>query len=675
MFLVNTITLPIVKSSCDARANVRIGGYGSATEGVVFYYAESNAISSTLHCTGPSGSRQKMALAWDGEYVPKNKNIINAKLYFYTIKGESKSVSYRYAEFNEGSTIPSYEPADGAKAGGYDGGWGSIDLGVPKGNSVVIGSDLDQKSILIYFPDGGSMSQTVSECWQIYSHRSASNQPYVVITYDDIPPDPPKSLYPADIMLSGRNIIRFAWFHNSKDSLPQTGFTLQYTLDGVTWTTITQETANQYYDLPANTLPTSGTVTWRVKTRDTNYTESEYSASVFTIGIPPQKAPVLVAPIGQYVEANKTTRFEWVFVGGSDIETQSKYDLQYSVNGGIDWITITESTSRPYSDLPANTLPTGNITWRVRTCNEWTEVSPYSDTRSFTVIGSPAMPLITTITNTARPIVTWQSADQHIYELQVLKDNNVLYNSGKKPSTSEKAFKVPMFLDDGQYIARLRVANEYNLFSGVAEKAFIISTVKPQKPEIELFNEQYCIVINSYSEHDTYVYRDGIEIGKLENNRFHDYTCENKKEHIYFIRVVHDDTFNDSVKAIGVCDFTGSTLALASEPNNFLKLKNGWNKEPDEPTRKAVTGSMQYYDGRKYPVAEYGEFSSKNKSLSFFIKTLEEIEKLEKMIESREVFLLRGKRNIYGAILSVDHVNNLFGYEISFSIEQTEGER
>ena len=377
-------------------------------------------------------------MAWDSSLIPKDKEVLNAKLYFYTTSSHSKPIYYRFADFSEGSTLPSHEPADGSKAGGVSTGWGYIDLGKPKGNSVVLYAELGLKRVWIYNYEGQPYAYVdVSEMWKIYSHRNSTNQPYVVIEYGDTPPDPPASLYPSGIMVSTRDIIKFSWAY--KGTAEQKEFELQYSLNGgSTWVTITRTTNDQFYEMPAQTLPETGTVTWRVRTTDINDETSEYSTASFTLGIPPQKAPIPIAPISQYIDENTSATFEWIFTGGSASDIQKKVDLQYSTDGGSTWNTISQTISNTRLTLPPNTFTKGNIVWRVRTYNNWDEVSPYSEIKSFTVIGSPSIPLITEVSNEARPVVKWQTQEQQLYELEILKGGMQFIKPVSFKSTEKK---------------------------------------------------------------------------------------------------------------------------------------------------------------------------------------------------------------------------------------------
>ena len=525
----HTIQIPITKSSNDD-LNIYIYEKEDTYTGKLLDYEKLTvgAMTNKLYCAKPSTSPNAplygMGLAWNGDLIPKDKKIISARLYLYSLKGHSRDIRLRYTPFTEGGRIPTYNPFRRI-SGGMATGWDYINISPLSDNSVVIyaelqfSEDIDRQRELAYY---------YGEVWETYSHRNANYKPYLEIVYDDIPPEPPTSLYPETITLNPRDVIKFSWLHNSKENLQQKGFTLQYSTNGgSTWTTISRTTSNQYYDMPANTLPTTGTVMWRVKTLDSNDSESEYSTASFTLGIVPQKAPIPISPISQYLDENKPIRFEWSFTGGSATETQSKFDLQYSTNGGSSWTTKTVTTPNTFYELPEKTFSGGNVTWRVRTYNNWNEVSPWSENKSFTVIGSPPIPLISSVSNSARPMVTWQSTNQHLYELQILKDNKIIFETGTIPSTSDRSFKIPIYLEDGNYLVKLRIANEYNLYSAWAEKSFIISTVKPTKPIMSIYSSDYSVTIKTLNTSlKTLVYRDNILIGEVINNNFADYTGE-----------------------------------------------------------------------------------------------------------------------------------------------------
>lgn len=492
------------------------------------------------------------------------------------------------------------------------------------------------------------------------------------------PPDDPVSLYPNNITLNPREIIKFSWLHKSNSDLGQLSFTLQYsTNSGSTWETITETTTNQFYDMPPITLPTSGVTIWKVKTTDGNGLESNYKSASFTLGTPPQQAPIPIQPVGSYLDSTETILFEWHFMGGTPGEKQTKFELQYSINSGSDWETLTETTDRKSLELAANTFNlTGNITWRIRTYNNFNEVSPYSDEKTFYVISSPPIPQILNISNNARPIIKWTSQGQHIYEIEILKDSKVLFSSGSIPSVSDREYKLEEYLEDGNYTVRLRVTNEYNLYSNYAEKSFNISTVKPPKPIISVYDGEYTTTIKVSNTSDTnLVYRDNILIGEVIGNKFVDFTGNNNKEHKYFIRAVNvEDNFHDSNMKLGKCSFKNNTLATSINPEEFIKLKYGFGSVPGKNSRKSIEASLNYYDGREYPIAEYTNFKSLDKSLSFFVKSIEEVRSVIDLIEKKKLLIFRDYdgENIKGTVFNINYDKQLLGYNISFTITKTE---
>lgn len=513
----------------------------------------------------------------------------------------------------------------------------------------------------------------------VNSREASTNKPYLTLVYEDTPPSIPTSLYPDGLNLDARGVIRFSWKHNSEEKKIQKGYVLKYSIDnGLNWVTIEKTTSNQYYDMPANTLPTTATVIWELETIDEidgEYYSSPVATAKFNTAITPQKAPTLTSPLSGYLDGSKPIVFRWNFVGGTAEDKQGKYDLQYSLNQGVSWVTITNSSNQEEHILPENTFRSGNIYWRVRTYNTYGDVSPYSEIGSFYVINSPPMPQITDVTNNARPVITWNSIEQQIYELQILKNDGVIFETGSIPSESDRSYKLPMFLGDGEYLARLRVMNEYSLSSPWVEYMFIISTTKPQKPIIRLFSSEYSIVIRTEETSlRTLVYRDDKMIGEIKEGYFEDYTGENRKEYKYFIRAVDEnDNFNDSDIKIGKCRFRDNTLALASKPNDFIKLRYGFNSEPQKSTKVGNVGSLIYFDGRKYPATEFTEFKEHAKTLSFFLRDKRELDNLIELIDKKQTLLYRDSEgeNIYGTIFSIDYEKTTFGYDVSFTITKT----
>lgn len=381
--------------------------------------------------------------------------------------------------------------------------------------------------------------------------------------------------------------------------------------------------------------------------------------------VPPEK-PILISPIGLYKENTNVIRFEWQYMSSVGGE-QKKYDLQWSIDGQT-WTTVSQTTPNNYYEMPANTLPAGNIYWRVRTYNVYDEVGEYSDPAVFYSMGEPEMPGIVSVSNSARPEINWVSREQQVYQIQILKDADVVYDTGNIPSLTVRTHKVKTFLDDGEYIAKLRIMNEYSMWSEWIEYPFNISTSKPPKPKITVQRSKYGLEINSSSP--GYLYRDGICIAKIEKQYF-DNTVVNGQEYQYFIRVVNGEAFSDSDIALGKPNIP---FAVLSQGNNIVELRYGLNTVPGKNLSRTPVGTEVYYDDRKYPVYNMSEHTQSSITLSYFIKKTEDLLKIIKIVDKKETVLYRDKKGkkIYGIIISINTQDVRQGYIVTLIISQTD---
>lgn len=661
-----TVNVPITRSSNTGGTFVR--SYWWCQDDPPFcewaheadqYYG---AITSYLRIQNVRGfSKKRAGLSWD---IPAtiDVNLINkVELVVYASNGGS-DVTIMDRDFVEGETIQGGNVLTGYS---LQDGWNYIDLErVPKYDSVTIEATDEIRD--------GDYINTL----EIHSHRNSSNKPYVRITYSDTPPKPPSSLTPNRETLNPRGEILFAWSHNAVGGAFQKAFELQYQVDNGNWQTVKQSTPRQTYTMPASTLPAEGDVQWRVRTTDTNDETSEWSYASFSLGILPQQAPIAFAPSGSFIDENEDVKFEWAFLGGSSGEKQKKFTLQYSTDNAKTWTTVNETTSRENYTVKAGTFKQGNVVWRVKTTNNFDEESPYSVIKSFMIIGIPTIPIITNITNQSRPVITWEHINQKVYELIILdNEDNVVYDTGIVPNPLEKEIKVPIYLNDGVYKVKIRIANEFNLFSEFAERIFEISTQKPKTPLIEVFNNEYSITIRTDVKDDLImVYRDDIFIGVAKNGVFEDYTCRNRFRHKYIVRRVDkDDNFSDSDYLFGRCSFSGDTISLADSPNDFMKMKVALRTDPRKSETLNIQAESNFYDGRQFPILEYSNFETLDKSYEYQISTKEELDKLKNLIRQKKTLLMRLNDGdiIYGSIQSLSTENNLFGYEVRFSISKT----
>lgn len=385
--------------------------------------------------------------------------------------------------------------------------------------------------------------------------------------------------------------------------------------------------------------------------------------------VPPDK-PTLVSPVGAYKDSASVVRFEWQYnssVGGK----QKKFDFQWSTNQSS-WTTISETTENTYLDIPEDTFPVGNIYWRVQTYNEYDESSGYSDAAVFYSIGAPTAPIIQAVSNECRPLIEWSAFDQQIYQIQILQGEAVIYDSGDMPGISTRQYRIPIFLDDGEYSARVRIKNEYDMWSEWGTTSFSISTIKPDKPTLSIQRSRYGLeLIIGGAQEVSYIYRDDICIARVTGEKYFDNAVANGKEYQYFVRALSQAGFADSDIELGTPSFSYGLLNAGDE---IIELKHNLNSEPGKTMINNLPMTMNMYDGRKYPVPEISSNVNRSLSLTYFFRTYAEAEKLIEEANKKEVVLYRDKKGLkmYGVITNVTVQDVLQGYSVTFTVTATD---
>lgn len=397
----------------------------------------------------------------------------------------------------------------------------------------------------------------------------------------------------------------------------------------------------------------------------------------------PPNVPTPIRPIGDYKDGKSVICFEWEYnsdVGG----TQKAFDLQWSIDQ-VNWTTISQTTANNYYEMPADTLPGGNVYWRVRCYNEYDEVGEYCLAQSFYAVGAPTIPAISAVTDTmSRPTISWSAFYQQVYQLQIMRDDSIVYDSGDRPSINVRQYKVTAFLTDATYTARMRIKNEYDLWSAWSETTFTLSTVKPDKPSIAIQTSAYGIELNfSTSPTDGYtlIYRSEynksnyICIGKTTATAYQDNAVCNNAEYKYFVRAVAaDETYEDSDVKFIQASFRHSLIAPVSDLTNVFAFKWNLNSPPKRVYNRNINSASVYYAGRMYPVDEPTEHIAAGMSFTYFLKTWADVERFIEIYDLKSTVLYRDAkgRKIYGTLSNLSVTDEHFGYTVSFVISQTD---
>ncbi len=137
--------------------------------------------------------------------------------------------------------------------------------------------------------------------------------------------------------------------------------------------------------------------------------------------------------------------------------------LQVSENG-MEWKDLISFDGRDcYGIVPANSLPAGQIYWRVRTLNASGVAGAWSEGVQITVRSAPDVPRVVSVGRTPLPEITWLSEGQSAAEVSIDGKSKRIYGA-------ETSMKWNELLEEGQHSVGVRVQNAYGLWSPWAEQ-------------------------------------------------------------------------------------------------------------------------------------------------------------------------------------------------------------
>lgn len=508
----------------------------------------------------------------------------------------------------------------------------------------------------------GSMSEYY--IFKVQNERS-SNPPYIEIEYEYNEPKSGYNLTPNGIVVNTRTPVRFSW----NSLVEQKGFELKYRVDNGEWHSITKTTRDRFYDMPPGTIrESSGTVEWIVRVMEESGEYSELTSATFTIGTVPQPVPRLSSPVGDYIKNGKPITFEWDFVKNT-VEEQKAYEIEVSLPNETKTIKATSPNTSHTVDLKITDSIV--VYWKMRVQNNFDDWSDWTERVSFQTIGIPPAPQIMSISNSNRPTVKWNSREQEAFKLSVEDmKGNVVFITKDILGATVREFKIDKVIPNGKYLFKLSILNAYAIYSEITEYTHIIEPTPIEKPTITIYKSNYFVEITSdYLEGE--VLRDGKVIGKLKDGKFRDYTGANYKTYSYQVRAFKDDVVGLSDKKGCVTEFGEfNTLATVDKLDDFFLIKYGLNESIKKVYSFEVQGAAISLEGKKYPFYEFDNHARASFNLSFYLENMDQVIKLQSLVEKKKEFLLRENRgtNRQGTIQGVNVEYDVLGYLVTCTL-------
>lgn len=444
----------------------------------------------------------------------------------------------------------------------------------------------------------------------------ASNKPYIIVTTSETTATGSlKNFAPSSgyIDLSQDNVFGFGFEQKADEPsitpLAVKSFTLQLREHGQT--EITNINVNTWAgDAPNVTVP-AGTISgesidWRVIAKtNANQTLTSDWMTLSVEDVPPTAWPI--SPKDVVVDGSKDQIFIWGHASSTGT-AQSKTDLQKSTDGST-WQTLATVTgaARQWT-CPAGTLTSSIKYWRVRTYNADGIAGEWSDAAQIVVIAAPTAPSIQIKSTGPRPSISWQTSEQEAYQVEL--DGKL---SGGTHYGTDKTWTSPAYLADGSHTVRVRVQNQYGMWSDWGAAALPVTNTPGAS--ITLTVQASSVADLSWQTSGSYdfylVYRNGKPIAKLTQTQYTDELSSGSTT--YQVRGCYNDSSNYGLSsAVTVTITTGQYVTLygiASGKKVTLKhcgLKN-------QPVQNAINRDIQYIFmyGSTYPHAERSEFVTK----------------------------------------------------------------
>lgn len=430
--------------------------------------------------------------------------------------------------------------------------------------------------------------------------------------------------------------------------------TLRYKLSSAsTWTSI-NFTGNSV-TIPANTFSSGNTYNMEasIVTDDSTSVTVTFN-NVSTVDATPTVTGV--SPNGTVGYGDVS--FSWLY----SITTgtpQRAYEIRYKVDGGAYVTTgkVISSATQAIVNIPTS----GTVAWSVRAYNQDDVASDWSSDLTFVNVAPPQAPTITSISATSRPVVTWSSADQIAYQVQILNNGNVLEDSGMIYSGSN-SYTSDEYYPDGTYLVKIRIVNQYGRTSDWASSEFTLTSTLTAPPfTLASTPDGVQITITTSGTFSAYyIKRDGVTIAQTDGSYIDRY---GNGEHTYtVIGVSGNDGAQSSQMITSIIDHT----SLITEDGTVYEVNHRMGSPVGIGYQVNAVFDTAEYIGASVPEHTFAKMREKRYSIAF--KDYVDVEELL----GKTVYFA----DIYGngdwcAITSIGRTESRIGNETTAELQVT----
>lgn len=423
------------------------------------------------------------------------------------------------------------------------------------------------------------------------------------------------------------------------------------------------------HTIPANTLEKTS-YEWQVYvlTDDGRSTTTEWQEFSTVDGISSAK---VIRPNLITLDGSVDNHFEWEHIISTGSAPRG-FEIQYR-EGSSEWETLIDQkdTEQTYYDVPANTLPAGNLEWRVRTYNSNLSAGNWSDIASVIVRSAPPAPIITGVSSSPRPLISWQAEGQVRAEIQISGKTNAVLSAAKEYQWTD-------FLPDGVIVVQVRVQNLFGLWSPWASTTASIQNTPSGQITLSASVSNYAVSLSINSTYpQNYIYRDDVLIGKAVKREGVDTAFTYLDDtalgsHSYYAMGVDDQSNYQQSERITEKVSVPFGVIGELKALSWIELKRKRGSYPSHDIKRSYPVTMVYYSGNPLPVAYVSNELDASHTLEFTTDktTADHLENLTgKTVIYKDV---RGDL-IIGVLVSVECSRDR-ATDVKLSIEETQRE-
>ena len=507
-----------------------------------------------------------------------------------------------------------------------------------------------------------------------FQSSRAANKPYIEITTSTaLATGSLKNFAPASgyIDLSKDNIFSFDFEQKADEPsitpLAVKSFTLQLREHGqadITSINVTTWAGNApNVTVPAGTI-SGESIDWRVIAKtNANQTLTSDWMTLSVEDVPP--TAWAISPKDVVVDGSKDQIFIWGHASSTGT-AQSKTDLQQSTDGST-WQTLATVTgaARQWT-CPAGTLTSSIKYWRVRTYNADGIAGEWSDAAQIVVIAAPTAPSIQIKSTGPRPSISWQTSEQEAYQVEL--DGKL---SGGTHYGTEKSWTSPAYLADGSHTVRVRVQNQYGMWSNWGAAALPVTNTPGAAITLSVQASSVAdISWQTSGSYDFYlVYRNGKPIAKLTQTQYTDELSSGSTT--YQVRGCFDGSSNYGLSSAVTVDIRAEVHQV-SDLDTGLTLRLPYSDSQHRQTTRTVSRQVELLQlsGAFYPVAVEVDSGTDSLSITAAITDDAQVQQLMGLVGKLVCAKTPQGDMVIGYITSLPKQHDGFLNVFNFTIEQ-----